>query len=147
MSGKKKLCLDSKVLLSSQSKSTNIFKSSFQIDKIKCEIVQIKDKPFSYIFKIANRNFIDLLKDQNSGRLKKIKEEYLKKEKEKKQQEKEKKIKEEKEKQDEYDKRAKAFNNEINAENLFIDDEDSKANIDNLNDDSKTFNNNKKYHK
>ena len=73
--------MDSKILFLRDKENINPFKYSFQIDKIKCEIFESKENIFT--FTINNKTFMSLLKDQNSGKLKSLKEKKLKEEKEK----------------------------------------------------------------
>jgi hypothetical protein len=99
LSGKKKLAFDSKVL--SETKDGDNYSYSFKISGYIIRITQKTEDKFE--LKINDKNFMDLLKDERSGKLQKEREDYLKKkEKEKKKNRNE----------DDYYKRAMKYNGE-----------------------------------
>ena len=105
MSGKKEILVDSKQIYFQKLDEDN-FKVSFKLGVVPIQILQFKDG--SVECRIADRNFLDYIKDEKCGRLKKLKEEYNKQ-----------KVKEE------WEKRLKA-ENEKNMEEERIKKEEEK---------------------
>ena len=76
MSGKKKITVDAQVLYF-QKKDDDNLKFGFKIGGVLFQVFQFSEDDVD--LRIETRRFYDVMKDDRSGRLKKLKEEYNKK--------------------------------------------------------------------